>query len=212
MDSIANPVVALLFEVRFYHCHPTLFLRYPASPTSCSKLAGSSFRRPTQRFRLHPAWPLSAMTPRMCSGSRQWSFRLVAMVGNSSFNISTFFSSAPKLEAQTAGFSNEKNLKGIEEYGAAWASGDMERLLLILAPDFTLTLDGQQSKITRDSIPAYYETSRKKVKLFGTCLISQLTQLEERGGPDSSYADYRKIRKITAKEVQLFTLSMREAL
>ena len=135
------------------------------------------------------------------------------MVGNSSFHISTFFSSAPTLKAQTSGFRNEKNLKGIKEYGAAWASGDMERLLLVLAPDFTLTLDNQHSKITRDDIPAYYETSRRKVNnIIGSCLIFQLIQLEERGGPDSSYADYRKIRKITAKEVSQSALNMREPL
>ena len=152
------------------------------------------------------------MTPRKCSGSRQLLFRLVLMVRSSTCHISTFFSSAPKLEAQTAGFRNEKNLKGIKEYGAAWASGDMERLLLVLAPDFTLTLDNQHSKITRDDIPAYYETSRRKVNNIGSCLIWQFTQLEERGGPDSSYADYRKIRKITAKEVSQLTLNMRELL
>ena len=135
------------------------------------------------------------------------------MVRNSTCHISTFFSSAPKLEAQTAGFRNEKNLKGIKEYGAAWASGDMQRLLLVLAPGFALTLDGQHSKITRDDIPAYYETSRRKVNnIIGSCLIFQLIQLEERGGPDSSYADYRKIRKITAKEVSQSALNMREPL
>ena len=131
------------------------------------------------------------------------------MVRSSTCHISTFFSSAPKLEAQTAGFRNEKNLKGIKEYGAAWASGDMERLLLVLAPDFTLTLHGQQTKIKRDDIPAFYEASRKKVTNIGSCLIWQFTQLEERGGPDSSYADFRKIRKITAKEVSQSALSMR---
>jgi len=94
---------------------------------------------------------------------------------------------APNLGAQTAGFSNEKNLKGIQEYGAAWASGNMERLLSVLAPDFTLTLDGEPSAITRDAVAAFYKTSRKR--------------LEERGG-----ADYRKIRKITAKEVGDITL------
>ena len=88
----------------------------------------------------------------------------------------------------------------------------MERLLLVLAPDFTLTLDNQQSKIRRDDIPAYYETSRRKVNNIGSCLICQFIQLEERGGPDSSYADYRKIRKITAKEVSQSALNMREPL
>ena len=81
------------------------------------------------------------------------------------------FSPAPPLEAQTVDFSNKENLKGIEEYGAAWASGNMETLLPLLAADFTLTLGGpdfaltveEPSAIAREDVPAFYETSRKKV-------------------------------------------------
>ena len=63
----------------------------------------------------------------------------------------------------TEGFVNEENLKGIKAYGAAWASGNMKTLLPLLATDFTLTVDGQLSAIAREDVPAFYETSRKKV-------------------------------------------------
>lgn len=116
-----------------------------------------------------------------------------------------YFSSAPKLEALSASFNNESNLAGIPEYCASWASGDMERLLGVLAPGFTLSItsDGETSQVARGDMPAYYETSRKKVNLMSMCsfLIYCFVQLEERGGPDSSYADYRKIKKMSAKEV-----------
>jgi len=91
---------------------------------------------------------------------------------------------APNLGAQTAGFSNKENLRGIEEYGAAWEAGDMERVLSVLAPDFTLNLDGEPSSISRDAVAAYFKTS-----------------LEKRGG-----ADYMKMRKITVKEIGDITL------
>ena len=42
----------------------------------------------------------------------------------------------------------------------------MEQLLTVLAPDFTLTLDGESSAIAREDAAAYYETSRKKVNFL----------------------------------------------
>ena len=63
----------------------------------------------------------------------------------------------------TEGFVNEENLKRIKAYGAAWSSGNMKTLLPLLATDFTLTVEGQRSAIAREDVPAFYETSRKKV-------------------------------------------------
>ena len=83
----------------------------------------------------------------------------------------------------------------------------MEQLLTVLAPDFTLTLDGESSAIAREGVAAYYETSRKRVTYVLSCILQltfKMVQLKEQGGPDSSHADYRKIRKITAKEVRKF--------
>ena len=75
--------------------------------------------------------------------------------------FSTFIS-APNLEQATAGFCNEDNLTGIREYGAAWASGDMERLQAVLAPDFTLTVEGEDCAVARDDLPTFYANSREQ--------------------------------------------------
>ena len=75
--------------------------------------------------------------------------------------FSTFIS-APNLEQATAGFCNEDNLTGIREYGAAWASGDMERLQAVLAPDFTLTVEGEDCPVARDDLPTFYANSREQ--------------------------------------------------
>ena len=80
----------------------------------------------------------------------------------------TTFISAPNLEQATAGFCNEENLTGIREYGAAWASGDMERLQAVLAPDFTLTVEGEDAAVARDDLPAFYANSREQATLSFT--------------------------------------------
>ena len=53
-------------------------------------------------------------------------------------------------------------MSGIKEYMAAWASGDMERLQAVLAPDFIFSVDGEDCSVARDDIPAFYENSREQ--------------------------------------------------
>ena len=94
------------------------------------------------------------------------------MVGKVFFMQFSTFISAPNLEQATAGFCNEENLTGIREYGAAWASGDMERLQAILAPDFTLTVEGEDATVAKDDLPAFYANSREQATFWSTFNIN----------------------------------------
>ena len=122
----------------------------------------------------NPEIPFASALALECYNSEKllWKQAVVIPIGGdgmlhfSQVIISTIASAAPKLEALTEGFSNKENLKGIQAYGAAWASGNMETLLALLAPDFTLTVEGEPSAIAREDVPAYYETSRKKVTII----------------------------------------------
>ena len=94
-------------------------------------------------------------------------------------------------------------MSGIKEYMAAWASGDMERLQAVLAPDFIFSVDGEDCSVARDDIRAFYKNSREQANIQTMSFLDYRTlhQLEKRGGPDGSYANYRKTKKVVAKEV-----------
>ena len=77
----------------------------------------------------------------------------------------SFSLSAPGFEEATKGFTNEENVSGIKEYMAAWASGDMERLQAVLAPDFIFSVDGEDCSVARDDIRAFYENSREQANI-----------------------------------------------
>ena len=127
----------------------------------------------------NPDIPFASTLALVCYNSEKvlWEQAIVIPIGGDgniflSLQLSEISSSAPKLEVVTEGFTNEENLTGIKAVGAALASGNMETLLPLLAPDFTLTVEGQPSPIAREDVPAFYETSRKTVvcsPLNGLC-------------------------------------------
>ena len=116
----------------------------------------------------NPAIPFASSLAMVSYNSEKvlWETAIVMPIGADGKNVFLFqfttFISAPNLEQATAGFCNEDNLTGIREYGAAWASGDMERLQAVLAPDFTLTVEGEDCPVARDDLPTFYANSREQ--------------------------------------------------
>ena len=116
----------------------------------------------------NPAIPFASSLAMVSYNSEKvlWETAIVMPIGADGKNVFILqfssFISAPNLEQATAGFCNEDNLTGIREYGAAWASGDMERLQAVLAPDFIFSVDGEDCSVARDDIPAFYENSREQ--------------------------------------------------
>ena len=138
----------------------------------------------------NPAIPFASVLSMMAFDTEKvlWerlTFTPVGADGKQIIMILIIFPSVPTLENLTVGFNNEENLQGIHEYGAAWASGDMDRLLRVLHPvSFTLgvTLDAQSCsetsfQVARDDVPSFYENYRKRVNFISGCffLINNLS-------------------------------------
>ena len=48
----------------------------------------------------------------------------------------------------------------------------MERLQAVLAPDFTLTVEGEDCAVAKDDLPAFYANSREQATFSSTFILN----------------------------------------